>query len=497
MDRPRRPLIAAVLGAVAVAGIVLRVWIYRSALGIPNSDEAVVGLMTRHAAHGDVPMFFWGSVYGGPQEVLATVPLFWIFGSSYLAMRLVSIAINAVTCFVIWRVGRRTIGEPAATAAGALFWLWPPFDLFQLTQMQSFFAANVLYCALALLLALRVVERPDRVRIATLSFILGFAFWETPHITPVAIPVALWVIWKRPGVLRDAWLAIVAAVVGALPWLLWNALHHWRSLGIHTTLANYKHSLRLLASPILPMTLGLRTPFTQQTIVPSTAVFYLLYIAALALFAYGAVRSIRVRDPSSILYVVAILFPFVYAIDRRTSFITSWPQYTVVATPVVALLVAQLATRYWRAAALLALALVLEVVSVHRMDRYYHVPQEFQPRAPRNLTPLVTTLDRLRLDRVYADYWIAYLVDFKTDERIIGVENGFTTVTFRDGEAVLPRDTEVRYRPYEQKVAADPRHGFVFFRRTTHRIAIVKPLERHGYTAHDVGPFVVLAPPRA
>src|SRR5262249_34736650 len=162
----------------------------------------------------------------------------------------------------------------------------------------------------------------------------------------------------------------------------------------------------------LPMTLGLRTPFTQQLIVPSSAVVYLIYGALLALLVYGAIRS--VRTPSSLLYLVMLAFPFLYAIDRRTSFITSWPQYTVVATPVVTLLVAQFATRYWRGVALLALVLALEIVSVHRMDRYYHVPQEFQPRAPRNIEPLVASLDRLGLDRVYADYWIAYLVDFKT-----------------------------------------------------------------------------------
>jgi 4-amino-4-deoxy-L-arabinose transferase-like glycosyltransferase len=494
MARARRPLIV-LIALVAVAGVVLRVWIYRSALGVPNSDEAVVGLMTRHAAHGDVSMFYWGSPYGGPQEVLLTVPLFWLFGSSYLAMRLVSIGLTAVASVLIWRVGRRTVGEPAATAAGALFWLWPPFDLFQLTQMQSFYAANVVYCALALLLALRVVERPDRMRIAILGFVLGFGFWETPHITPIAIPVAFWIVWKKRSVLRDAWIALVAAVVGALPWIVWNALHGWRSLGVHATLADYEHSLRLLASPILPMTLGLRTPFTQQPIVPSTALFYLVYVGALALFVYGAIKS--VREPSSLLYAVAIFFPLLYAIDRRTSFITSWPQYTVVLTPVLTLIVAQLATRYWRAAALLGVALALEVVSIHRMDHYYRVPQEFQERAPRNIAPLVATLDRLGLDRVYADYWIAYLVDFKTNERIVAVDNRFTDVSFRNGKAVLPTDPEVRYRPYERKVEADPGHGFVFFRRTAHRIAILPSLERHGYARHLVGPFVVLTPPRA
>src|SRR6185295_20514 len=160
-----------------------------------------------------------------------------------------------------------------------------------------------------------------------------------------------------------------------------------------------------------PMTLGLRTPFGQQLLVPWAPIVYLAYAGLLALFAYGAVKARR-RD-ASLLYVTAAVFPFVYAIDRRTAFLSSWPQYTVVVTPVLALLVAQVATRYWRGVALLAIACAIAVVSVQRMDHYYHVPQEL-PRAPRDISPLVATLDHLGLDRIYADYWIAYLVTFDT-----------------------------------------------------------------------------------
>jgi hypothetical protein len=128
------------------------------------------------------------------------------------------------------------------------------------------------------------------------------------------------------------------------------------------------------------------------------------------------------------------------------------------------------------------------------MDAYYHVPQPL-PRAPRDMGPIVSTLDRLRLDRVYADYWIAYLVDFATKERIVAVENSFRTVEFRNGRAELPSDPEVRYRPYERKVAAAPDHGFVFFRRTVGTVPIVSQLERHGYRRQVIGPFVVFAPP--
>lgn len=108
-----------------LAGLALRVWVYRAALGIPDSDEAVMGLMVRHARHGELSTFFWGQPYGGTQEVLLTVPVFLLAGTSLLALRIVPIVLSAAAAFLVWRVGWRTIGEPAAGVAGARFWIWP------------------------------------------------------------------------------------------------------------------------------------------------------------------------------------------------------------------------------------------------------------------------------------------------------------------------------------------------------------------------------------
>ena len=110
-----------------VAGAGIRVWVYRSVLGVPDSDEAVVGLMTLHAMDGELATFFWGQAFNGSQEALLTVPVFFVAGSSWLTLRLVPIVLSAAAAVVVWRVGRRTIGEPAAVAAGCVAWVWPPF----------------------------------------------------------------------------------------------------------------------------------------------------------------------------------------------------------------------------------------------------------------------------------------------------------------------------------------------------------------------------------
>jgi 4-amino-4-deoxy-L-arabinose transferase-like glycosyltransferase len=474
---------------VAAAGLVMRVWTYRSLLGVPNSDEAVVGLMVRHALHGQLTTFFWGSAYGGPQEVLLAAPLFWIFGSGWLVLRIVPIALTAITSLVIWRVGRRTIGEPAGAVAGALFWVWPPFVIRQLTLHQSFYATDVLYCALLLLLGLRIVERPSRFRVGLFGLVLGLAFWQTAQIVPIAVTVIGWTIWRKPQCLRHLWLATLLALVGSLPWTIWNAAHDWQSLGVHAGLSAYEHSLRIFVSPIMPMTIGLRAPFQQALLVPSSALTYLIYAALVGLFLCGALKARR-RD-ASILSLVAALFPFVYAISRLTGELTGWPQYTVVLTPVLALLFAQLATSYLRGAVLLAVMCLVSAVSLHRMNLWFQLPQP-QPNAPRNFGPLIATLDRLHVSHVYADYWIAYVLDFDSHERIVAVENTFTGVSFRHGQAYPSVDDNIRYPPYEREVRS-AHHGFVFFRRKAASISIIPKLEQHGYRPSLVGPFVVYA----
>ena len=131
----------------------------------------------------------------------------------------------------------------------------------------------------------------------------------------------------------------------------------------------------------------------------------------MALFAFGAYQARR-RD-ISLLYVVALAFPFVYTLAPAT-FFSQEPKYLVVLSPVLVLLVAQLATTYWRATAVVAVALVVSIATLHRMETYFRTVPAQPPAAPRDLGPLISTLDRLGLDRVYADFWLAYALTFDT-----------------------------------------------------------------------------------
>ena len=491
-----------------VAGVVLRVWVHRSALGVPDSDEAVVGLMARHASGGELTTYFWGQAYGGSQEVLATVPLFWVAGSGWVTLRLVPVAISAITAVVVWRVGLRTMGDRAAVVAGCLSWIWPPFVIYKLTHQWGFYASGALYAALLLLLALRMVERPTRVRVGLFGLVLGLALWQSAQLVPVVVPVIAWAVWRERAWLRHAWLAIVLAIVGALPSIVWNMRHDWASFmsPIDDT-TTYVHRLRVFVSPLLPMLLGLRTPFTQERLLPSV-ITLALYAALILLFAYGAYRARR--SDVSLLYVVAAAYPIVYTLAPAT-FFSQEPKYLVVLSPVLVLLVAQLAGTYGRALAVLAVALALSVATLARMQTYFETVPAQPPAAPRDLGPLVSALDGLGVDRVYADFWLAYRLTFETDERIVAAQNKFEDVSVEDGQAVASRHPFIRWPPYEREVE-DSRHGFVLFRESIEEGAdrqpgpeaearvrelarFVERLRALGYRESSVGPFVVYAPP--
>src|SRR5215467_12916871 len=87
IGRVGAPIWLGTLVVAGVAGLGIRLWIDRTWLGVPDSDEAVVGLMARHILDGQLTTFFWGQAYGGSQEALLAAPVFAVFGSSYAALR--------------------------------------------------------------------------------------------------------------------------------------------------------------------------------------------------------------------------------------------------------------------------------------------------------------------------------------------------------------------------------------------------------------------------
>lgn len=474
----------------ALAGVVLRVATWLSPLGQYESDEAVWGLMARHALHGELAAFFWGQGYGGTLEVLLAAPLFGLFGSGFVLLRLVPILLTAAAAVLVWRVGRRTIGEPAATFAAVVFWVFPFYLVWKSIRGHGFYGSGLVLALLVLLLVLRLSKRRSLRDAAVLGLALGVGFWQTAQIVAVALPALAWLTWRRPAVWRDAWAAVPLALVGALPWFLSNVRHDWWSLHIDAPAPSYLTRLRGGLAGTLPMALDFRLPFTSDWI-GTKLVGGAAYVVVVALLAVAAWR-LR-RTSVSLLAAVAIAYPFLYAVSTYT-WLNDEPRYLVLLVPVLVLLVCLPVTTAARGAAAVCLATGLSTLSLvlltQDVDRYRVAADGHL--VPREFGPLVESLDRLGIRRAFAHYWIAYRLTFETGERIIAAEADTASLAERRPGAVLPElPYEARWPAFADEVKGIGAPAWVFRAGST-RDDRWRPLfERAGYTRLVVDGFAI------
>ena len=475
----RDPLLAAVVASAVLAGVLLRIWILTSPLGALDADEAVVGLMARHVLDGQIPVFFWGQQYGGSQEALLTAPVFAVSGQSVLALKLVVVALHALGAALVWRVGKRALGEPAAALAGVTAWIWPPFALWWSTKERGFYGVALVCVLLAVLFVFRLRERESRLDAALLGLAVGVGFWATALTLPFAGAAVLWLVWARPHVVRLSWAVVAGALAGVAPWLGWNVSHDWQGIApgsFVTRHLSYTQRVREFFENVLPSWLGFHVPYAPQWLLarPVAVVGYLVLAGA---FVVVARRCGRLLAP--LLAGVAV-FPFVYA---ATGFGTyREPRYLALLLPAAALLTGRLlALRRWLAPVGVALLVVFTTVGLVRMESWgLYKPRAPDVAVPDDVGPAVALLDRYGIRRVKGDYWLTYRIAFASHERVIVA----TPYTQRNGR-------------WERLVAALPKPPWIFLRGSRTEVEARPLLTTRGYRRIESGDYVLYVPPSA
>ena len=482
---------AAIVGAAILLGVGLRAWILSSpTLGFLDSDEAVWGLMARHVLDREFHAFFWGQNYGGTQEVLLTAPLFAVFGSSALALKIVPTILYAVASVLVWRIGRRTLGEPGARYAAALFWLWPSYFVWRSTKAFGFYGSLLVLGLLVVLLVLRLRERRSVSDLGCLGLALGLGCWATPEFLILALPAVVWLVWRRPRLLRDGWIAIAPALVGVAPWVAANLGNGWYSLHSSQAATSLTGHIHNLATSILPAALGLRVPFSLEWLTGSIA-GHALYVVVIAALVWAAVRGRRRLEP---LVLVCVLFPVFY-IFSPYSYLSNEPRYLAALAPVLALLAGRWLGGPRSAVLVLISAAALTIGGLVLMDRdRLTVTVVNHVRMPTSVRPVIDTLDRFGITRGYASYWVAYLVDFTSREREILTPSSQTRFVRRGGD-LRPADTTGSRNPgWDRLVEESPRVAEVFVRGDSAERQSGSLLVAAGYRRIVAGGFSVYVP---
>jgi hypothetical protein len=441
VKRSNAAVVAIVL--VVLAGVAMRVFVLTHSLGVLDSDEATTGLVARHFLHNfhEHPVFYWASNYGGTIEAAVTAPFFAVFGATPLVLKSVAIGWYAVGCVLLWRVGRRLVPEPMAVLAALLAWVWPGVYLWWSTKSRGFYGSLLVFGLLMALMGLRAVERPER-RVEWLVFGLaaGLGWWDNPQIVLIAVPALLWVAIKNWRALRNAWLAIPTAVLGAGPWIVWNIRHPLESFDVPPQGPGYSYltAFHRFWTQGLPVALGLRLPYSLRWLFPHA---WLAYLAIGALSIYGLIRL--GWRPALPLAAGFIAYPLLFA-RNPLAFTTSEGRYVFLLLPVLALCIATWGRNPVTAVAVIVGAIALSIGGLSAMHDG-NSPFASDKPVPVHMGPLVAALRQERVAVANADYWIAYRLDFESQETVTVVGVPYN-----------------RYQPYADRARSVSRPAWIF-----------------------------------
>ena len=210
--RPHAAPIA--VAALTVVGLVLRVELFGESL---LADE----LSTRWIVSTNGLAGVWSTVH---TDAEITPPLFFVlswFGDQLYdapeMVRLPSLVAGLASIPLMYLLGLRTIGRPAATTAAAVVAL-SPFTIYYSTEARGY-AVLILLVALSTLSMLLALDTRSRAWWIVYAVASCGAMY-THYTAAFALLAQLgWLFWAHPEARRAALIANVAAAIGYLPWL--------------------------------------------------------------------------------------------------------------------------------------------------------------------------------------------------------------------------------------------------------------------------------------
>lgn len=469
------PTWLAVLVAVCVvAGVVARLW-YLATL-TTNADQAVVGLMAVAILHGHFSAFFWGQSYGGVEPYVAAL-LVAVFGRTAFALGLTTILLSAGAALLTWRAALRLVSDRwLAALAGALVWVVPAFDVTS-TREYGFRDATLVGGLAALLLGLRILDgHRSTASFAGFGLVVGVAWWASPESVYFTLPAAALALGGlvaavdlgAAGRLARVGAAGAAFVAGALPWLWSNVRDGFQSFNTSAqqspTDGSYASHLHTFFSFVVPLQLGVRYYDTGLPVFGGNAGFALEWVSG-GVVLVALVLCLARRGRAQVIGAAAVLFPFVYAVNP----LAYWWQdgrYSIYLPPLAALVAAigceelvrrtsrgaragarhraRAAVRTSRARALLGVIVLVSllgaVVGCFQVVTWPPPGPTTDPNAATQ--PIVAALVHAGATTGYADYWIAYRLDYLSGGRL--------TYTPVAGDSL-------RSVPLYDEVARDPR----------------------------------------
>jgi hypothetical protein len=422
--------------ALALLGLVERIWMVNR-LSI-SSDQAVVGLMAKRILQGHFVAFYWGQHYGGAEPYLTSV-LFALFGSSDTTLNITPAVLSFTAACIVYRIGRYYVPRVFAALAALAIWVWPTIIIFYSTHEYGFRFACLNFGLLAVLFATRIRLRSSTfVNWAILGLSIGVCIWACPDGVYFLVPCAFLIAptavlgWRsdRLGTVSKLAGSAACILVGGGPFWWATVTTHFAT--ISQTGAPYPGTFETRAAAMLthavPIATGLQRP-SSGTWFGGPVLGITALVLSLTVVVGGVVWAVARHRPRTVMTLVAFVVGYLvlYPIARPTFFwqdgryivylpflfiIVCMYPFGLVPWRRVAIMVATVAVSAMACVTVLELPIVAANFSVSQLTHAFEVKRT-------SASSLAVALERHHILRGYADYWLAYKVDFESDGSLI------------------------------------------------------------------------------
>ena len=465
--------------AILLIGFGIRAALIPSVASHIDADEASIWLQAVHMTKGEFSPFFWGTNYGGTLAQLVLAGLIKLVGAHLVLIRLTNLLYSTVGAVILRDAVRRTFGRNAADGAFGLYWLFPAFTYWYGTREYGHYYFSIALAILTVWVAIRLHERPNLLRALALGLLVGLCFWSFQLLAVIMMLPAVAVLISPVVRWSQRVIAVLAAPVGAAPWILYNHLNGWQSLNpipaypvVLVAPPNPRLLVRLLEAVVVVYPAGY-TAGPGPAFTPTLAI--IIGFATFGVVGVAALVFILRRDvPRLVLAGSVLVWPALIAFFHLYSSLETF-RYDTYLYPVLFPLVTSGIKARWLAAVVAALAILICIGVVYRWSGGF-LPSGTYAHAS-EVDAVAHVLEASGRTRVYADYWVAYPLSAQSAEAVIA-------------DPIAPS----YYAGYHKIVAATSPTTFVLFAGQSNDLMLEQRLATPGTpaaTRHKVGDYVI------
>jgi 4-amino-4-deoxy-L-arabinose transferase-like glycosyltransferase len=230
-------------------------------------DESLVGVMAMHILKGEFPVVYWGQTYMGTQESFIDAPLIWLFGANAFSIRIFPFVFSALFVFFIYKLACRVYNNNIGSITLLLLAVPIPYlSIASAVVQPDTYISTCVFGTIGLLLTYDLVFTDSKRRNAKyfgLGFVLGFALWmHLLVVSYIGVCVVFLFLKDKLFIFRKGfWIFAIGFILGGLPLLWYNVIHHgatFRDVGFTTNIPGSIANLKILFTCTLHYLVGLK-----------------------------------------------------------------------------------------------------------------------------------------------------------------------------------------------------------------------------------------------